>query len=144
MISIPWGFDEISNIKLWHPLLAIGAQMVITLLMSEVDRFTCSRRFLIGWMLLLKRPEHISSNRALRTKPSITEISSKCYLLHNSDLIEDPSSAHLDTLHSKSMPSYSESTKQLALPRVDSVCLATSALFMSFIIALGLPVTSCL
>ena len=51
---------------------------------------------------------------------------------------------HLDTLHSKSMPSCRESTKQLALLRVERMCLAPSALFISFIIALALPVTSCL
>ncbi|KAL4617948.1 cerebral dopamine neurotrophic factor-like, partial [Arapaima gigas] len=37
------------------------------------------------------------------------------------------------------IPSYRESTKQLELPSVDSVCLATSALFISFIMALGFP-----
>lgn len=52
--------------------------------------------------------------------------------------------SYLDTLQSKSNPSYSESTKQFALPNVDNECFATSALFINFIIALGFPLMSCL
>lgn len=41
---------------------------MFTVLTSEVERLTCSRSVLIGWMLLLKRLEQISSKRALWTK----------------------------------------------------------------------------
>lgn len=50
----------------------------------------------------------------------------------------------LEMLQSKSMPSCSESTKQLADPREDSECLAMSAPFISFSIARALLLTSCL
>lgn len=51
---------------------------------------------------------------------------------------------YLETLHSKSMPSCKESTKQLADPSEDRECLAMSAPFISFIIARALVLTSCL
>lgn len=52
--------------------------------------------------------------------------------------------AYLETLHSKSMPSCRESTKQLADPNEDRECLAMSAPFISFSIARALQLTSCL
>lgn len=51
---------------------------------------------------------------------------------------------YLDTLQSKSWPSYSESRKQLALPKVDKECFAMSALLINFIMARAFPLTSCL
>lgn len=51
---------------------------------------------------------------------------------------------YLDTVHSKSMPSWSESTKQLADPKRDRECLAMSAPFISFNMARALLLTSCL
>lgn len=131
-----------------------------TLLMSLVERFTFSSRFLIGWMLLLKSDEQSSSNRALRkTKQRLVRLVTtrywKCYwngtrytatnmVLDNTHTNTHLQWSHLETLHSKSMPSYKESTKQLAEPSEDSECLAMSAPFISFIMARALPLTSCL